>query len=118
MLRVVAVYCPHKQGGDQLVYGQHQHWCHKTGTPHIPRKAFWKDLSTETSTCIEVGDQLIVTRGWNEPVATVKQKYMVHLSSQEILREQYGSGPATYKHSKTTTNGIFITKSPHITQGG
>ena len=41
-----------------------------------------------------------------------------HFGLQEILLEQDGSGPATYKHGKETIVIILMTKSLHITQGG
>ena len=117
-LRIVTAYCPHDRGGDFSVYGQHRHCFHKLGKPRIPRKAFWEDLLSEVRLWLEAGDQLIITGDWNEDVNDVQRKYFGPLGIREVLLEKYGPAPNTFEFGSKPIDGIFMSSTLKIQQGG
>lgn len=117
-LQVVVAYCPHTKGGDLSVYGQHRHWYHKTGSPRIPRQAFWEDLLAALQQWIHNGDQLIVMGNWNQEIQQIETKYMAPIGLREVLYKRHGKGPATFEYGSDSIDGIFMTRSLQITQGG
>ena len=117
-LQVITAYCPHDQGGDLSVYGQHRHRFHEMGKPRIPRKAFWEDLTREVKRWLEAGDQLILMGDWNEDVTAVQRKYFSEFGLREVLIEKYGPAPNTYEFVSKPIDGIFMSATLDIQQGG
>ena len=117
-LRVITAYCPHDRGGDFSVYGQHRHRFHTLGKPRIPRKAFWEDLLVNVRMWLEAGDQIILTGDWNEDVNAVQRKYFAPLGIREVLLEKYGPAPNTFEFGSKPIDGIFMSSTLEIQQGG
>ena len=117
-LRVITVYCPHDKGGDLSVYGQHRHRYHELGKPRIPRKAFWEDLLRAVQLWLQGGDQLILAGDWNEDVNVVQRKYFSALGIREVLLEKYGPAPNTFEFGSKPIDGIFMSSTLDIQQGG
>ena len=117
-MRVVIAYCPHDKGGDSSVYGQHRHFFHEQGKPRMPRQAFWEDLLVEVRQWLADGDQLVLAGDWNEDVNVVQRKYFSALGIREVLLEKYGSAPNTFEFGSKPIDGIFMSSTLEIQQGG
>ena len=117
-IRVITAYCPHDRGGDLSVYGQHRHRFHELGQPRIPRKAFWEDLLCDVREWLDLGDQLILAGDWNEDVNDVQRKYFSALGIREVLLEKYGPAPNTFEFGSKPIDGIFMSATLGIQQGG
>ena len=117
-LRIVTAYCPHDRGGDLSVYGQHRHHFHVLGKPRIPRQAFWEDLLQALQQWLAAGDQLIVSGDWNEDVNDVQRKYFEPIGLREVLLEKFGDAPNTFEFGSKPIDGIFMSSTLSIQQGG
>ena len=122
-LRVITAYrsCIPSSSGVNTTFVQHQRVFDAQGRVENPRQAILDDLGTAIHQWQEEGDQIVLLMDCNSEICGTEIKTWINnleLTESITSRHALGQEVSTYQRGKNKIDGIFISHSIEINQGG
>ena len=119
MLRVVAAYGPHSNGGATSAVAQQRSALRKDDDQRHPIQALWEDLTAEAKGWKEQGDHLVIGGDWNQDVEKGRpQELCQELDLRDAIKDRHGKCPNSTPTGTKTIDSIFVSRSITVQRSG